>query len=361
MFSSRLALSLPQVVTFSDGSTIRYMYSADGTKLKTTHVINGTTTTTDYCGNVIYENGTAKKLLTDGGYVDLTTTTPTYYYYLTDHQGNNRAVVNSSGIVQETNHYYPFGGLFATNGSVQPYKYNGKELDTKKGLNLYDYGARHYDAALGRWHVVDPLAEKMGAWSTYAYCYNNPMKFVDEDGMFPGPGDLFNTPTEAAKDWGMYYNGTSILEKREKISAIYEVNEGGEKRYSYTKAITLGQHGKKNFSIKTGEKNVALIHSHGNYDGEIIHNGKKVKVKDNDFSASDKQTHKQKGLLGYLTTPNGSLLMHDPTSDEVSQISTEMPSDPNDPGRLNNIAPTNNIEDSSIISEITDFIKNLFK
>jgi len=53
--------------------------------------------------------------------------------------------------------------------------------------------------------------------------------------------------------------------------------------------------------------------------------------------------------------------MHDPTSDEVSQISTEMPSDPNDPGRLNNIAPTNNIEDSSIISEITDFIKNLFK
>jgi hypothetical protein len=52
--------------------------------------------------------------------------------------------------------------------------------------------------------------------------------------------------------------------------------------------------------------------------------------------------------------------MHDPTSDEVSQISTEMPSDPNDPGRLNNIAPTNNIDGSSMISEITDFIKNLF-
>ena len=149
------------------------MYSADGTKLRTTHVINGTTTTTDYCGNVIYENGIAKKLLTDEGYVDLTTTTPTYYYYLKDHQGNNRVVINSSGIVQETNHYYPFGGLFSTSTNVQSYKYNGKELDTKKGLNLYDYGARHYDAALGRWHVVAPFSEKFGMWSPYSYCKDN--------------------------------------------------------------------------------------------------------------------------------------------------------------------------------------------
>ena len=171
MFSSRLALSLPQVVTFSDGSTIRYMYSADGTKLRTTHVINGTTTTTDYCGNVIYENGTAKRLLNDEGYVDLTTNT--YYYYLKDHQGNNRVVINNSGAVQETNHYYPFGGLFSTSTNVQPYKYNGKELDTKKGLNLYDYGARHYDAALGRWHAVAPFSEKFGMWSPYSYCKDN--------------------------------------------------------------------------------------------------------------------------------------------------------------------------------------------
>ena len=177
------SLNLPSIVTFSDGSTITYTYTYDGKKLRTVHVIGSTTTTTDYCGNVIYENGTAKRLLTDEGYVDLTTTTPTYYYYLTDHQGNNRAVVNSSGIVQETNHYYPFGGLFATNGSVQDYKYNGKELDTKKGLNLYDYGARHYDAALGRWHVVDPLAEKYYSISSYGYCSNSPLIHIDPTGM----------------------------------------------------------------------------------------------------------------------------------------------------------------------------------
>ena len=70
-----------------------------------------------------------------------------YHYYL--HQGNNRVVINQSGTVEETNHYYPFGGVFASSGNVQPYKYNGKEYDGKKGLNWYDYGARHYDAALG--------------------------------------------------------------------------------------------------------------------------------------------------------------------------------------------------------------------
>ncbi|MEE1215614.1 MAG: RHS repeat-associated core domain-containing protein, partial [Bacteroidaceae bacterium] len=179
------SLSLPSTVTFSDGSTIVYSYAADGTKLSTVHTISGTTTQKDYCANVVYENGVQKMLLTEEGYVDLSASTPAYYYYLKDNQGNNRVVINSSGTVQETNHYYPFGGVFASTGNVQPYKYNGKELDAKKGLNWYDYGARHYDATLGRWFAVDPLAEKMYSWSPYAYCFNNPMKYVDEEGKLP--------------------------------------------------------------------------------------------------------------------------------------------------------------------------------
>ena len=85
-------------------------------------------------------------------------------------------------ILEENQPFYPSGGVFASTGNVQPYKYNGKELDTKKGLNWYDYGARHYDATLGRWFAVDPLAEKMGAWSPYAYCFNNPVRFIDPNG-----------------------------------------------------------------------------------------------------------------------------------------------------------------------------------
>ena len=174
-------LNLPNMVTFSDGSTIAYTYGADGTKLKTVHKTGSTTTTTDYCGNVVYENGVQKLLLTDEGYVTLSDSK--YHYYLKDHQGNNRVVINQSGTVEETNHYYPFGGVFANTGNTQPYKYNGKELDRQGGLDWYDYGARHYDVALGRWHVVDPMAEKYYLWSPYAYCLGNPVRFIDPTGM----------------------------------------------------------------------------------------------------------------------------------------------------------------------------------
>ncbi|MGN1217544.1 MAG: RHS repeat domain-containing protein, partial [Phocaeicola sp.] len=102
---------------------------------------------------------------------------------LQDHQGNNRVVIDQNGTVEETNNYYPFGGVFANSTNVQPYKYNGKELDTKKGLNWYDYGARHYDAAVGRFATVDPMAEKYYFWSPYAYCLDNPIKYIDPNGM----------------------------------------------------------------------------------------------------------------------------------------------------------------------------------
>ena len=173
-------LNLPNAVTFSDGSTITYTYRADGTKLRTVHKIGSTTTTTDYCGNVIYENGVQKLLLTEEGYITLSDSK--YHYYLKDHQGNNRVVISQSGTVEETSHYYPFGGVFASAGNVQPYKYNGKELDTKKGLNWYDYGARHYDAVLGRFITVDALYDKHFKVSPYVYCGNEPVGRIDPDG-----------------------------------------------------------------------------------------------------------------------------------------------------------------------------------
>ena len=171
---------MPSQVTFVDGNTTTYTYDADGMKLRTVHKIGGTTTTTDYCGDVTYENGTAKCLLTEGGYLSLND--KKYHYYLQDHQGNNRVVASSDGSVEETNHYYPFGVFFAGTGNVQAYKYNGKELDAKKGLNWYDYGARMYDAGLGRWHTTDRFAEKYYSMSPYQYGANNPVSNIDING-----------------------------------------------------------------------------------------------------------------------------------------------------------------------------------
>ena len=103
------------------------------------------------------------------------------YTYAAD--GRKLKTVLGGSIVQ-SNHYYPFGMSFAEGSttSQQPYKYNGKELDTERGLNLYDYSARYMDPALGRFSTVNPLAEKYYWISPYAYCTSNPLNAIDPDG-----------------------------------------------------------------------------------------------------------------------------------------------------------------------------------
>ncbi len=110
--------------------------------------------------------------------------TPIYHYYIRDYQGNNRVVINQNGIVEQTTHYYPFGGEFAegTASSLQPYKYSGKEFTSSENLNLYDFHARHYDPTLGQWMTQDPLSSKYPGISQYVYCINNPVRCVDPDG-----------------------------------------------------------------------------------------------------------------------------------------------------------------------------------
>ena len=149
--------------------------------MKKTLAYIGTDKRTDYAGNIIYEDGKLKRILTEGGYIE----DGKYYFYLTDHLGNNRVMADEEGNIVQTTHYYPFGMPFAESSSPdrQPYKYNGKELLTDKGLNLYDYGARHYDATIGRWHTPDPMAEKYANCSPYVYCANNPIRLIDPYGL----------------------------------------------------------------------------------------------------------------------------------------------------------------------------------
>ena len=208
-------LNLPQQIRYSNGVVVNYGYSADGVKQRVQHLNSGLPNVV-YCGNVIYEGDVAKLLLTEEGYIDLANGNA-YYYYLKDHQGNNRVVINGSGTVMETNHYYPFGGVFSTSTNVQPYKYNGKELDTKNGLNWYDYGARHYDAILGRWFVVDPLAEKYYSTSPYTYCLNNPVKYVDPTGL--------STWVMQNED-GTYRVVGGDLEDKDRNIYVYSIQDG---------------------------------------------------------------------------------------------------------------------------------------
>ena len=195
-------LNLPSRVMFANGNSISYLYDAAGRKLRTVHVLEGDSVTTDYCGNVVYENGVPQILLTEVGYVSLTD--GKYHYYLKDHQGNNRVVVDEEGTVEEVNDYYAFGGLMSTSSrqSVQPYKYNGKELDRKGGLDWYDYGARMYDAALGRFMKTDRFSEKYVSLSPYQYGANNPVNNIDVNG-----DSLLLNKTSVAEAMLAIYNG----------------------------------------------------------------------------------------------------------------------------------------------------------
>ena len=172
------------MVAFADGNTVSYGYDAAGSKLSIAYTVGGNTVKTEYAGNKVYRNGTPSMILTEEGYITLSGTIPTYHYYLKDHQGSNRVVIDENGTVEQVNHYYSFGGLFGEGlqSSNQPYKYNGKELDRFQNLDMYDYGARHYDAALGRWFTVDPMAEKYYSILPYVYVANNPVRFIDPDG-----------------------------------------------------------------------------------------------------------------------------------------------------------------------------------
>ena len=108
-------------------------------------------------------------------------------YYITDHLGSTWAVVDDAGTVLETFDYYPFGllmpGRSTTSGNTIE-KFTGKERDTEANLNLDYFGARYYDPAIGRWHNPDPLAHEYPSLSPYNYALNNPMVFLDPNGLW---------------------------------------------------------------------------------------------------------------------------------------------------------------------------------
>ena len=96
---------------------------------------------------------------------------------------------STSPIVQET-HYDPWGleltgiGFQYAGIKANKYLYNGKELIEDNGLQYYDYGARMYDPVIGRWGVVDPLADLAPEWTPYRIAFNNPLTYIDPTGLF---------------------------------------------------------------------------------------------------------------------------------------------------------------------------------
>ena len=241
------ANSNPSCIYFTNGNVTKYVYSATGQKLRAVYYTakpNITRTfgvqpaeltqsqilysdSIDYFlgGSLLLKNGQTDKYLFDGGYVRSNATTGnfSFFYYNKDHLGNNREVLDHRGAVRQVTSYYPFGAPYADDAAIsgtgiQPYKYNGKELDLMHGLNTYDYGARQYYSILGRWDRVDPLCEKYYSTSPYVYCENDPVNAIDPDGRFG-----FKVLAKAAYKVGktVAKNGLSSLTKSATYAAAF--------------------------------------------------------------------------------------------------------------------------------------------
>lgn len=218
-------LNLPTKVTF-DGTNkfISYLYTATGQKVQKMVKHQDTVSITRYLHGFQYYDTVLQFFHTPEGYVKNTPDenehpSYDYVYQYKDHLGNVRVNYTQDPqfgeleILEEL-HYYPFGlqhsnynndldvlgreeqtdekTIIGGDKPITPfenpgyqYKFGGMELQEEFGTVFYDFGARNYDPALGRWMNIDPLAEMFWSKSPYLFAFNNPVYYIDPDGRSP--------------------------------------------------------------------------------------------------------------------------------------------------------------------------------
>jgi RHS repeat-associated protein len=248
--------SLTDMVTGNEMSpaesddAIRYAYTFGGHKfLKETELEGETPEVRLYLGGAEFVNGQPESYYHGEGRVALTDSVPRFQYKLTDHLGNTMVLFedkDGDGIITtesmssdplavevlQRNFYYAFGlpmqgpWNHTPTDPAMPYLYNGKELEGELGLGWYAYGFRYYDASVGRFVGVDPLAENHYGVTPYHYVLNSPLLFIDPFGLDTSfadvkTKDLFNS---------IYANITSNIETLSKKIGELEVKGKADSR-----------------------------------------------------------------------------------------------------------------------------------
>ncbi|PWG78032.1 RHS repeat-associated core domain-containing protein, partial [Pararcticibacter amylolyticus] len=325
-------LNLPKAVTQTGSNqTITYLYDASGRKLRK----EATGGNRDYIGGIEYGNdGHIEFIQTEEGRAVKSGESYSYEYMLRDHLSNTRAVVKQDGSIIQLSDYYAFGMEMNHNGMTPSpdnrYKYNGKELQTELGMNQYDYGARFYDPAIGRFGVIDPKAEEATKYSPFVYAINNPMRFIDINGE--GPGDRVKAARQMI---GSLYKWENSTLRTGMTSMALEFKDCSElvNRVLFADGITdrvltqntaamktfFGENGKFIHSDKPEVGDIALWNGHvGIVSGvdksgkiKLIHaRGKSKKASENAYYLSPK-AYRDSEFYGYYRpvkeTPDGKL------------------------------------------------------
>lgn len=351
-------LNLPIRILFGDGNKISYTYNAAGIKQKkvvTTVTSNpNTVSTTEYFNGFQYNNdelqffphaeGYVKYNLDDNGVAYFS-----YVYQYKDHLGNirlNYAYDKDTDLLKvlDEHHYYPFGlkhkGYNNNIVSEHNWDYQGKENQKELGLNWHDFGARNYDAALGRWMNVDPLTEQYNTWSPYVFSGNRVVDARELEGL--EPHSAHKTKQAAAINFGQHYNGRSIINKKEYGTRLYSKTENGNKTYSYVepnKGSEAGVFIPRIDNLPEGSENEGDAHTHGSDEIEQFAEFGQEDA-DNKASELDIDETMKDGKTGFVITPNGSVIEIDPETGNTKEISTDVPSDPESPTRKNEIDPS---------------------
>ena len=197
----------------------------------------GHTTVRYYFNGFEYDNSKDLNLIhMDEGVIKVSSSATVfqYEYFLKDHLGNTRiAFVDNSGSPSLTQSidYYPFGLAFDNqyiSGTDNKYLYNGKELQDELNLNWYDYGARFYDPQIARWTTVDPKADQSPGWTPYRAFFNNPIRYIDPDGLFEietGKIEKGDNLTTIAKQLNETFKTNLTVEQIAKANNIKDVNK----------------------------------------------------------------------------------------------------------------------------------------
>lgn len=215
-----------------------------------------------------------------------------YHYTITDHLGNTRVeFVSHNGslpeVVQSVS-YYPFGYTLRCNdyGSRQPNRhlFGGKELQdqTLAGITFgwYDFETRMYDPSIGRFMQTDPMAEKYYWISPYAYCANNPIKFIDPTGMKIEPLDKEEQEAYEAFRKRVFDGGKKYKKVKKELIKLEEADE--------VFCIRMGD----NITSENGGGNFIYNKETGQFDVNISNYG--------DFNTDGKLAHELKHAYQYL-------------------------------------------------------------